>query len=429
MKLQSASLRRLLLASAASFLLLGGSMGNIVGVKSAAAASATAKAAPAILLDGYPLPLSASPVVRNGTTMVPFRVIAEALHITVSWDAKTKSVIASKKGSDGTVRKIVLRQGSKQALVGGQTVPLAVAPFVQGGNVLVPLGFFSSQFGATVSWNGAARTVSIVSPAEDLYTQVFYAIDSFSKRSYIPRFDAVSFGWARIGEDGKLTLQGRDFYWPKPAGDVTPESIVDDAAAAGQETQLMVVSTDGKGELTKLLGDETLRSAAISEMVGLSVDKHFSGITLDFEGLGLTGDSLAVQQSYNSFVKELSTAARQAGLNLTLALHPLNGSYKGYDYKTLSSYADEIIIMAYDFKSERGPEPLKSIDAAIKLALQQVDKSKLVLGISLWSETAQSLNGPVGLAKRYGLKGIALWRLSLVGDDTVKALEKSVVLN
>lgn len=426
--------KRVLLGTLAATLLLGGSAaglggGGKVANAAASASSPAVQAAPSILLDGYPLPFPTAPVVKSGTTMVPFRAVAEALHITVGWDAKTKAVTASKTDSSGNKRLVILREGSKQASVNGASVQLAVAPFAQSGSVLIPLSFFSSQFGAAVSWNNVTKTVTIQSPPEDLYTMVFYAINSFSKRSYIPRFDAVSFGWARIGDDGKLTLQGQDYYWPQPAGDITPESIVGDTTAGGEEAQLMVVATDGKGELTKLLDDASLSASAIDDMVQLAADKQFTGITLDFEGLGLTGDALAAQQSYNAFVKKLYAAAHQAGLTVTLALHPLNGSYKGYDYKTLASYADQLVIMAYDFSSEKGPEPLQQVDTAVKLALAQVDKSKLVLGISLGSETASSLREPVGLAKRYGLKGIALWRLSLVGDDTIGALQKTVVLN
>ena len=418
-----------LLSSIAASLFLVGA-GSVDGslTRVSAASSPNQAAAPAISLDGYNLPFSTPPAVKSGTTMVPFRAVAEALHITVSWNTRARTVTATKTTS-GVIRKVVLKQGSKQASVDGKAVTLAVAPYSENGSVLVPLSFFSSQFGAAVSWNGAANTVSIQSPAEKMYTTVFYALNSFAKRSYMPLFDGVSFGWARIGGDGRLTLEGQDYYWPEAAGEITPESIAQGAAASGQDAQLLIVGTDGQGELTKLLEDASLTASAVSDIVSLATVKHFTGITLDFEGLGLTGDAATVQQSLNSFVKALSTSARQAGLKVSLALHPLNGSYKGYDYKTLGSYADEIIIMAYDFKSESGPEPLSSIDLAIKLAIKQVDKSKLVLGISLGSETSQSIRGPVGLAKRYGLKGVALWRLTLVSDDTINALKKSIILN
>jgi hypothetical protein len=392
-----------------------------------AAGTSDKPAETSILLDGYPLKFPVAPLVTKGTTMVPFRAIAEALHIEVVWTAKTQTILATK-SIGGQVIKVTLRHNDKRAAVNGKQVLLAVAPMSSNGTILVPLSFFSSQFGASVSWDGAARTVSIVSPPEKMYTTAFYAISSFAERKYITDFDAVSFGWARIDGGGNLTLTGKDFYWPKPSGDLTPEAIVDETAAGGTSPQLMVVATDGNGELTKLLEDESLRAKAIESMVGLAVEKHFQGITIDFEGLGLTGDLPAVQKSLNEFVQLLDESANSAHLKLTLALHPLNGSYKGYDYKVLAAHADELVIMAYDYSYEKGPEPLNLVDQAIQLALKEVPKERLLLGISMGSENAQTINGKIGLAKRYALKGIAVWRLGLIGDQTMKEMQKSIIM-
>ncbi|MFC4807702.1 hypothetical protein [Paenibacillus sp. GCM10023250] len=124
----------------------------------------------------------------------------------------------------------------------------------------------------------------------------------------------------------------------------------------------------------------------------------------------------------------MNKSAKAADLTLALALHPLNSSYRGYDYKALAAHADEIIMMAYEYSYEDGPEPLNRIDEAIRLAVADVPKSKLVLGISMGSETAATVNGKIGLAKRYGLKGVAFWRLGLMGDQTMAAIQKSVAL-
>ena len=68
---------------------------------------------------------------------------------------------------------------------------------------------------------------------------------------------------------------------------------------------LMAVATDGKGELTKLLQDKALQKTVIEQLVSIALEKHFSGITLDFEGLGLTGDLSAIQQSFTRSFKHL----------------------------------------------------------------------------------------------------------------------------
>ncbi|NBD23164.1 stalk domain-containing protein [Paenibacillus glycinis] len=413
-----------------SLLAAGSALVLLSGLTGAAAASAAAAVPPkpiSILLDGFPLPFPAAPFVTQGTTMVPFRAIAEALNIQVVWSAQAHTVTATK-SRDGETTTVVLRQNDKKAAVNGQQQLLRVAPTSKSGSVFVPLGFFSSQFGAAVNWDGAAQTVSITSPAEPMYSEAFYAISSYKEVGLVRKFNAVSFGWTRIDETGNLTLEGKDFFWPEAAGDVTPESIVQDAADAGGKPNLMAVATDGKGELTKLLQDAALQASVIEQLVTLATDNHFSGITLDFEGLGLSGDLPAIQQSFTAFVKKLDQRAQAANLKLTLALHPLNSSYRGYDYKQLSAYADEIIIMAYEYSYESGPEPLNRIDEAIRLAVNAVPKSKLVLGISMGSETDLTVAGKIGLAKRYGLKGVAFWRLGLMGEKTMSAIGKSIEL-
>ena len=329
---------------------------------------------------------------------------------------------------NGVSTKVVLHKNDKKAIVNGQQKPLTVPPMSKNGSIFVPLSFFSAQFGAVVSWNGASQTVSIISPIEKIYTEAFYATSSFKELSYVQKFDSVSFGWTRIDSTGNLTLNGKDFYWPEPAGSITPETIVQDSEDAGGKPYLMAVATDGKGELTKLLQDKALQKTVIEQLVSLALEKHFSGITLDFEGLGLTGDLPATQQSFTAFVQALDQKAQASNLKLTLALHPLNGSYRGYDYKMLAAYADEIIIMAYDYSYEAGPEPLTRVNEAIQLAMKEVPKSKLVLGISMGSENAQSINSKIGLAKRYSLKGIALWRLGLIGSDVMKEIQKTISL-
>ncbi|WP_152392452.1 stalk domain-containing protein [Paenibacillus guangzhouensis] len=379
-----------------------------------------------ILLDGYDLPFSAAPTVIQGSTMVPFRSIAEALNISVEWNPKAQTITAKSRGV-GEATTVILTLNKKQAVVNGEAVNIPIAPIQMKGSVLVPLSFFSKQFGAGVAWDAGTRQVLITSPQQAIYRLGFYAISSFAERSYVNEFDGVAFGWARIQEDGTVTTSGKDFYWPKASGDVSPESIVTDAASGGVKPSLMVFAGDRGGELTKMIEDDQLREKAITDIVALARDKGFGGITLDFEGLGLTGDREQAKQSYTKFVKQLAEQTGPAGLQLSLALHPLNSSYQGYDYKALGKVADELIIMAYAYEGEKGPEPLKRVDDAIKLAMQETSKDKLLLGISMGSENEQSISSKIGLAKRYDLKGIAIWRIGLIGDSSLAKMNESTM--
>ncbi|AJS58116.1 stalk domain-containing protein [Paenibacillus sp. IHBB 10380] len=380
-----------------------------------------------IMLDGYPLPFPVEPVVMNGTTMVPFRAISEALGIKVEWNQTAKKINASKEDPAGT-KEVALAMGSKSAVVNGETVKLAVAPQSIRGTTMIPLSFFSGQFGAEVSWDQATKTVSIISPKKDMYTLGFYAQGAYGEVSLIPSFDAIAFGWSRIDRSGQFTTTGDEFRWPKPAGSVTPESIVSDAAGGGTDPYLMVYSVDGKLELTKNLEDKALQEQTISAIVDTASQKGFKGIALDLEGLGLTGDKGKVQSQYNAFIKSLSLQAREVDLKLTVILHPLNSSYKGYDYKTLGKLADDLIIMGYAYEDESRPEPMNKVDEGIRLALKEVSKDKLILGISVYSENENSVNAKIGLAKRYDLKGIAIWRLGLIGQPAWTEMSKSLEL-
>lgn len=401
------------------------SLGGLASFQGSSAQAAATTSGVTILLDGYPLPFPVEPAMMKGTTMVPFRAIAEALNIPVVWNQAAKKITATK--TVGTVDKQVeLTIGSKSAVVNGGKVVLAVAPQNVRGTTMIPLSFFSGQFGAAVSWNQLTKTVSITSPKKDMYTLGFYALSSFDQYSFVPDFDAIAFGWSRIDRNGEFTTQGEEYKWPKPAGELTPEIMISDTATNGTTPYLMVYSVDGKLELTKNLEDQVLQARTISGIVDTAVQKGFKGILLDLEGLGLSGDKAKVRSDYNSFVNNLSVKARQAGLKLTLVLHPLNSSYTGYDYKTLGSLADDLIIMAYAYGDEKSPEPVDKVDEAIRLALQQVNKDKLILGISLASENENSVNTKVGLAKRYDLKGIAIWRLGIIGQPAWTQMNSSL---
>lgn len=397
------------------------------GLPAASAASASV-ATTTIQLDGYPLTMPVEPLVISGTNMVPFRAIAVALQVEVAWNAASQTITAVKQ-VNGVDRTVVLKLNDKKATVNGTTVLLHVAPIAKNGNTLVPLAFFSSQFGAKVAWDGPTRTVTIQSPVDDLYTLGYYAISSYSEAAYVSRFDSVAFGWSRIDGDGKLTLSGETFRWPQAAGETTPESLVTDAGAQGTLPYFMVFGEDGDGELTKLLNDPMLSQAAIDEMIRIAQENRFGGIALDFEGLGWTGDFEQAQQSYTAFVSALAEQAKPLGLKLSLALHPLNGAYHGYDYKELAKVADELVIMAYHYEDETRPEPMKRVDESIRLALKEAPAEKLVLGISFGSEDESSVNAKIGLAKRYNLKGIAIWRIGIMGQAAMAKMQQTIVMD
>jgi len=103
--------------------------------------------------------LTAAPVIKNGSTLVPLRFIAETLGITPSWDAVFSIVDMSVGG-----HQVRLQIGVRFAGVDGKRVSLDAAPVIIGGNTMVPLRFVSETMGADVMWDAATRTVTVIYP-------------------------------------------------------------------------------------------------------------------------------------------------------------------------------------------------------------------------------------------------------------------------
>jgi endo-1,4-beta-xylanase len=85
----------------------------------------------------------------EGRTMLPLRVISEALGATVSWSTLTRTV---------TVQKGAI----SLALVIGEPLPNGLGtPIIQGDRTFVPLRYIAQNLEANVVWHGDTRTVDI----------------------------------------------------------------------------------------------------------------------------------------------------------------------------------------------------------------------------------------------------------------------------
>ena len=112
-----------------------------------------------VYVDGNRLAVDQPPILQDGRTLVPMRAIYEALGADVEWDNYTRTVT----GVIGDVT-VVVQIGNNIMTINGYEVELDVAPLLIGGRTLVPTRAVSEAFGATVSWDSATRTVTVVSP-------------------------------------------------------------------------------------------------------------------------------------------------------------------------------------------------------------------------------------------------------------------------
>jgi len=109
-----------------------------------------------IMLNGSPLSFSQSPYIADNTTMVPMRVIFEALGAAVDYDAASQKITATK---GDTVIELVL--GEKTAKKNEESIALDAAAVTTNDNTMVPLRFVAEALQAQVDWGGAMQTITI----------------------------------------------------------------------------------------------------------------------------------------------------------------------------------------------------------------------------------------------------------------------------
>ena len=387
-----------------------------------------------VLVDGLILNLEVSPVIQNGRTLVPFRAIAEAMNIQVSWDEQSRTVNAT----DGNT-SVRLQLDNLVAYRNDTPITLEVAPQIVGGRTLIPLRFFSEAFDCQVFWDSAQYQVSVISPPQAMTVIGFYALGDSQTSSWTDLFgqtypaasagntDTISelaLGWYSIDKQGNLLEQSRT-GWQRPDG---WESVLENAEQYNLTSEMVIHVTDGDGTLTSLLNDPDAMNRAV-QAIGEEA-RQYSGVNLDFEGLGFqdSGEELKqVKQKFTSFVALLNQELKNNRSGLTLTLHAPNSAYPGYDYQALGQIADRIIIMAYDYGPK--PEPVEQVEQAVQMALNSVPAHKLLLGISAPSETAESIAARVGIAKRYNLGGVGLWRLGVINDGMWQTLRATLIAN
>lgn len=384
-----------------------------------------------VFVDQLPVKFDVPPVNSDGRVIIPFRAIAEALNVKVDWEASTETVTAS-----DAVTSIHLKIGNKTAFKNKEEIILDVPPTIIDGRTLIPIRFFSEAFGCEVLWDAEVKAVRITSPKKSMEILGFYALGTPKASSWTNLFnkpypetdvgntDIVSelaFGWYEMDEKGNFIANSD---WHKPGG---WEKVIEAAKKYKLKTEMCIKMVDGNNSLTNMIENAVSVSNAVYNITDEA--SMYSGVNIDFEGLGLSqeGQELEkVKENFNNFVKLLAQRLKNQRLSLTLTLHAPNSSYKGYDYKTLGQFADKIIIMAHDYGVE--PEPENLVIEAVEEAKKEVSAQKLYLAILVKSEDMNSIKSKVGIAKRYGLKGVSLWKLGVISEEMWESLKEGIEL-
>ncbi|MGE5391596.1 MAG: copper amine oxidase N-terminal domain-containing protein [Deltaproteobacteria bacterium] len=105
-----------------------------------------------VKVNGTQVNFDQPPTIFDGHTMVPFRVISEALGATVEWNSTSNKVTIC--GN----KKVELTIGSTKAMVNGNEVVLDTPAAIIGGRTMVPLRFVGEALGAEVIYIPSVQT-------------------------------------------------------------------------------------------------------------------------------------------------------------------------------------------------------------------------------------------------------------------------------
>lgn len=110
-----------------------------------------------VFLNGKQLEFDVEPMLINSRTMVPMRVIFEALGAKVDWDGSTQTAIGETKK---TTVKITI--GKDYLLKNDNIVVLDSPAVVISGRTLVPVRAIAESLDCKVEWYGETQVVEIL---------------------------------------------------------------------------------------------------------------------------------------------------------------------------------------------------------------------------------------------------------------------------
>ena len=112
-----------------------------------------------ISLDGKVLDTSVAPISKNGTTLVPLRLISENLGADVNYDKFSKKISIT-----SNISFIELYINSQEAKINNQPMTLSMSPEIVSNTTMVPIRFISEALNCIVDWDKTNQIVKITSP-------------------------------------------------------------------------------------------------------------------------------------------------------------------------------------------------------------------------------------------------------------------------
>lgn len=113
-----------------------------------------------INVNGSDIPMDDSPIIYNGTTLVPLKVLQDVLDISLSWNNSSKMLTVVKGDKSGLLK---IGNPSASITMGNEknTLNLTQPPMIINNRVMAPIRFISELFDRKITWNANTQTINI----------------------------------------------------------------------------------------------------------------------------------------------------------------------------------------------------------------------------------------------------------------------------
>lgn len=288
-----------------------------------------------------------------------------------------------------------------------------------------------------------------------------------SLKAHIATIDTVLDFGGLVRDDGAVEAQA------SPGQPATRDITRDH----GKRLMLLVsnASPGGQGR-TAMFEKARDRARTAQSLTAKVAHEGYDGLHLGFDRM-----PARVKPLYSAFVRDLANALHAKGKTLGVSVFPVvdmpPGTWGAFDYSVIGKEADYVVLCAYDRHDlATGPgaiSPDAWAKAGLRKALAEIDPAKVLLGIgvyaydwpqrvgieppeylsaqqalqraaangakitidaasqqktfryrlegtdrTVWVQDAYNVRSKINLGNKYGLRGIAIWRLGLEDDLT-----------
>lgn len=303
-----------------------------------------------------------------------------------------------------------------------------------------------------------------------------YASLSMSKNM----LSGVAFFSFKLDADGNVTGDhlSAPFNLARSSG-VTPLALVHNYSYGAGGFDAGIVSS--------MLRSQTRRARAIDQIYAILKKYGYRGVNIDFENVPPED-----REFLTKFMHDLAAKLKPGGYLVTMSVpakwgdFPASNWIGAFDYYALGRICDKIMIMTYDEHGPfSGPGPVASVDwveKVVKYAITQIPRPRIMMGLpaygydwplggggqvravshqealniaerhgirplwqneakapyfryssggvrrEVWFENESSIAAKLAIARKYNLRGIAIWRLGYEDTSYWKVLRTSLGL-